>query len=98
MAGIGLKANISHANCFVSFQIGQLLAENEKLQARVKELESALAAREVATPTGVEGALEKLSEVVIQVLCFTLLNIVEAEWKVMGAGIPVNWCKERRLT
>ena len=78
MAGIGLKANISHASCFVSFQIGQLLAVNEKLQACVKELEYVLTAREVATPTGVEGTLEKLSEVVIQVLCFILPNIVEA--------------------
>jgi hypothetical protein len=76
VAGIGLKANISHASCFVSFQVGELLAENEKLQARVKELESALAAREVATPTDVEGALEKLSEVGIQVYCASSFAIL----------------------
>lgn len=76
MAGIGLKANISHATCFVSFQIEELLAENEKLQGRVKELESALATREVATPTDVEGALEELSEVSIQVYCASSFAIL----------------------
>lgn len=79
--------------------MGELLAENEKLQARVRELECALAAREVATPTGVKGALEKLSEVGIQVYCASfLLSIVEAERKVSSSCIPANWCKKRRLT